>query len=225
MINETVRKIDTEQIEKLLNNGSLENSTEIIDGFFIETGFRELKSLLLRLYISTDIYITAKTFAEKIGVSEEEFIARFGTVDDIEKLATPDASVKYFTEMLLQCIKWRNERGTKTSTDFSDRIKKYIGQNFQREDLSLKDAADFMNFTPTYFSSLFKNEIGSNFITYLTEIRIEKAKTLLCCTTKKIYEIAYEVGFGDYRYFSQIFKKHTGCTPQQYKLKNNNTIC
>ena len=80
-----------------------------------------------------------------------------------------------------------------------------------------------MNFTPTYFSSLFKKEMGVNFVTYLTEIRVEKAKTLLCCTNKKVYEIAYEVGFGDYRYFSQIFKKHTGLTPQEFKAQKNNT--
>ena len=78
-----------------------------------------------------------------------------------------------------------------------------------------------MNFSPTYFSSLFKKETGTNFINYLTQARIHKAKTLLCCTSKMVYEVAYEVGFRDYRYFSQIFKKYTGQTPREFQCSSN----
>ena len=223
MHNEPVRKIDTEQLQQLINNGSLENGRTVITEFFDKIGFCELKSVLLRLYISTDIYLTAKSFAQKFGISDDEFVSLFGTVDDIEKLSTPDKSVGYFTEMLLQCIKWRTKVVSKSGGEFAAKVKKFIEENYPHEDLSLKDAADYMNFTPTYFSGLFKKEMGVNFVTYLTEIRVEKAKTLLCCTNKKVYEIAYEVGFGDYRYFSQIFKKHTGLTPQEFKAQKNNT--
>ena len=223
MLNQPIRKLDTEQIERLIKNGSLENGRAVIADFFDKIDFLNLQSVLLRLYISTDIYITAKSFANEIGVSDEEFTGKFGSVDDIEKLSSADKSVEYFTEMLLQCIKWRTEVVSKSADNFSHKIKKFIENNYSKEELSLKDAADYMNFTPTYFSSLFKKEMGKNFVTYLTEIRVEKAKTLLCCTSKKIYEIAYDVGFGDYRYFSQIFKKHTGLTPQEFKMSKNNT--
>ena len=75
--------------------------------------------------------------------------------------------------------------------------------------------------TPTYLSALFKKESGQNFTDYVTTLRITRAKELLCCTKKLISEIAYEVGFRDYRYFSQIFKKQTGMTPRQFQNSTN----
>ena len=73
MLNQPIRKLDTEQIERLIKNGSLENGREVISDFFDKIDFLNLQSVLLRLYISTDIYITAKSFANEIGVSDEDF--------------------------------------------------------------------------------------------------------------------------------------------------------
>jgi len=64
---------------------------------------------------------------------------------------------------------------------------------------------------------MFKKETGQNFINYLTNIRIEKAKELLRSTNLKSYEIAYKVGYDNPTYFSTVFKKLTGMTPLDYK--------
>ena len=70
-------------------------------------------------------------------------------------------------------------------------------------------------------SSEEKKESGENLSEYLTRVRIHHSKELLCCTSKLISEIAYDVGYRDYRYFSQIFKKHTGLTPRQFQSMAN----
>jgi two-component system response regulator YesN len=88
-------------------------------------------------------------------------------------------------------------------------------------DLSLRAVAEAVGLSPSYFSAAFKREMKENFSDYLTKVRIRRAKELLCCTTKLIYEIAYDVGFRDYRYFSQIFKKQTGQTPRQFQNSTN----
>jgi len=74
-----------------------------------------------------------------------------------------------------------------------------------------------VNMSPCYFSVMFKKETGQNFINYLTNIRIEKAKELLRSTNLKSYEIAYQVGYDNPTYFSTVFKKLTGMTPLDYK--------
>ena len=74
--------------------------------------------------------------------------------------------------------------------------------------------------SPYYFSKLFKNKTGVNFIDYLTNIRIEKAKTLLADSDKSMKEICVTVGYSDPNYFSRIFKKVTGVTPTEYKEAN-----
>ncbi len=76
---------------------------------------------------------------------------------------------------------------------------------------------DEFHLNPQYISQLFKNEIGVNFLTYLTNIRMEKAKKLLLATALPITEIAEQAGYGDYRVFTKVFKKAEGVTPSQYR--------
>lgn len=219
--NHNVQRINTDTIEQLLQSGSIENSSRVLKIFFDGIGFRQLESLLLRLYISVDIYFIAHSFSQSIGISNEKFVSRFGSVDDLERFSSADDTIEYFKEMILQCIKWRTEIAYDNRNSAIKRAKKYIDENYTREDISLKSVASAMNFSPTYFSFLFKKEMGMNFINYLTQVRIGKAKSLLCCTRKMVYEVACEVGFRDYRYFSQIFKKYTGQTPHEFQSNRN----
>ena len=76
-----------------------------------------------------------------------------------------------------------------------------------------------MGVTPNYFSGIFKEETGINFVDWLNKLRIEKAVQLLDDGTMKIYEVAEKVGFSNYKYFSAIFKKVLGCTPKQYQKR------
>ncbi|MDY6016219.1 MAG: response regulator [Oscillospiraceae bacterium] len=85
------------------------------------------------------------------------------------------------------------------------------------EEISLSVLAEEFHFSTQYVSQLFKNEIGVNFLTYLTNIRMEKAKKLLLNTDLPIAEISEQSGYGDYRVFTKVFKKSEGVTPSQYR--------
>ena len=74
-----------------------------------------------------------------------------------------------------------------------------------------------MDISPYYFSKLFKEETGENFIEYLTSLRINKAKELIQNSSLSMKEICAEVGYADPNYFSRIFKKNVGATPTEYK--------
>lgn len=95
-------------------------------------------------------------------------------------------------------------------------ITKYL-QEHLAEDLSLSVLAEEFHLNPQYISQLFKNEIGVNFLTYLTNIRMEKAKKLLLSTSLSVAEVAEKSGYGDYRVFTKVFKKSEGITPSQYR--------
>ena len=56
-----------------------------------------------------------------------------------------------------------------------------------------------------------------NFLAYLTNVRMEKAKKLLLTTALSIAEVAEQSGYGDYRVFTKVFKKSEGVTPSQYR--------
>ena len=95
-------------------------------------------------------------------------------------------------------------------------VKQYIDQNYSAS-LSLDALAAMVHLSPSYFSKLFKREMGENLSTYILNTRIEHAKLLLRTTDKKAYEIAEAVGIYDPVYFSKIFKKAVGLKPKEYR--------
>ena len=92
----------------------------------------------------------------------------------------------------------------------------YINEHYN-EDINLEKVANIVHLNPSYFSSVFKKEVGVSFSNYLNKIRIEQSKLLLKNTDSSIVEIAMEVGFEDQSYFSKVFKNLTKMTPKQYR--------
>jgi YesN/AraC family two-component response regulator len=84
------------------------------------------------------------------------------------------------------------------------------------QDISLEACADLAGTTPYSLSKIFKQTTGVNFIDYLTNLRITKAKTLLRESDKKINDIAEAVGYQQ-SYFNRIFKKQVGVTPGKFR--------
>ncbi len=92
----------------------------------------------------------------------------------------------------------------------------FIYSNYSK-DITLDCIAKEIYITPGYLSQLFKQETGINFLDFLNQHRIQKAKEYLTSSFLKNYEIANKVGFKDEKYFSQVFKRYTGLTPTLYR--------
>lgn len=97
----------------------------------------------------------------------------------------------------------------------------YIVKNYHRN-ISLEEVAQTVHLSPFYFSRLFKQEKGYNFVDFLTKIRIEKAKKLLQNPDFTAVRIAAEVGYQDASYFSRVFRQAMGMTPNQYRNEIRN---
>ena len=79
-----------------------------------------------------------------------------------------------------------------------------------------------IHLSPTYFSTLFKREMGLSFTAYVTQVRMEEAARLLRETDEKTYRVAERTGYADPNYFSYVFKKQFGLSPSKFRagLKN-----
>lgn len=97
-------------------------------------------------------------------------------------------------------------------------VQKYINRNYHNEDLSISEIANELGVSQTYLTRLFKRELGMTFIDYLTNVRIKNAIILMRDPSLKLYEIAELIGYNTQHYFSNVFKKLVGISPQDYKL-------
>lgn len=109
---------------------------------------------------------------------------------------------------------------TVKAIELIDRVKHYIQEHFA-ENLTLAVLSNVFFVCPAYLSRLFKKKTGINFVDYLTNLRMEKAKEFLANPAMKVYTVAEMVGYENPRYFSRIFKDATGMSPQDYRT----TVC
>lgn len=91
----------------------------------------------------------------------------------------------------------------------------YMERNYNTE-ISLDEVAKYVGVSPQHFSIIFKLETGTNYVDWITELRVEQAKQYLMEGGRTIKEICYLVGYKDPNYFSRIFKKNVGVAPSDY---------
>lgn len=99
------------------------------------------------------------------------------------------------------------------------RIDQYIEQHYA-EDLTLTLLANEMHYSPSYISRFYKAGTGTNLMTHLYNVRIQKARELLSGSNDKVSDIAAKTGFCSTKYFNRVFKKVTGISPVQYRRES-----
>jgi YesN/AraC family two-component response regulator len=85
------------------------------------------------------------------------------------------------------------------------------------EDIALQDIAGVFAYSDVYFCKLFKQNFGMNFITYLNEYRMNRAKEMLADPAINIKDISSKAGYRDANYFTRVFKRMVGMTPSEYR--------
>lgn len=134
-------------------------------------------------------------------------------------------SVRFDKENIADWFK-RHERGgedVNNSSNWDYSIKTaiaYMNEN-HGEQLSLTKVADVAGISPTYFSTLFKKEIGKNYVEYLNEIRLKAVLKDFKLSDAKISFIAEKHGFPNQEHFSRYFKKVMGVSPAKWRKRNS----
>ncbi len=150
----------------------------------------------------SDTMTTKNTY---IGDYEKLYI-RFGTLENmIEYLKT------YACDICAQS-------GTTHPVEHTTlkKILKYIDEHIT-EDITMHDITNRFYISGSYLSQLFKKEVGTNFIDYITRTRIAYACNLLINSDKQVQEISQECGYNDYCYFAKTFKRYQKVTPSEYR--------
>ena len=143
-------------------------------------------------------------------------------ISSLYKMIESATNIKELHELLEEVagsiVNRINKYNKKSINQILQNAMKYICDNYAMS-ITLNELAEHTYVSTYYLSRMFKKELGKNFVEYLSEERIEKAKELLKDNKYKTYEVAELVGIQDPHYFSKIFKKYMNMTPTEYKDK------
>ncbi|GHI00027.1 response regulator transcription factor [Neobacillus kokaensis] len=151
------------------------------------------------------------------AVSKWEKFAKIPTDDPLDKM--------YFWQDWISWLeKIRNHlQGTLKKSPYSNEVVSSIMRAIEiihrdiSSEVKLKDVANEVHLSQSYFSQCFRNIVGIHFNDYVRNIRISSAKALLHDTNKPIYWVASQIGYHNEKYFSKIFRKYTGMLPSEYR--------
>ncbi|WP_197080892.1 helix-turn-helix domain-containing protein [Gordoniibacillus kamchatkensis] len=126
------------------------------------------------------------------------------------------------TQLMHRCWEMAESLGSDHSAASGiEAIRRYIEQHYKK-DISLTTLSEIFHFSPRYLAKIFKEQFHTTIITYLTDLRIDKAKSLLIHSNIPISEIAGSIGYEDENYFGKVFKKQTGLSPMQFRKQYKN---
>ncbi len=108
----------------------------------------------------------------------------------------------------------------RSPAEISESCVQYILAHIGESELGVNDVASSVFLNPIYLNRIFKKEKGTSISQWIIKERMELASTLLLTTDRPAVEIAYQVGYNNYPYFSTVFKKYFGMTPSAYVKKN-----
>lgn len=140
----------------------------------------------------------------------------------VEKYLTKPVNPEELEKTIIAIVKELDEENEKHEEiktkppELLERVLLDIEGNFTR-DVKLSSLAEQYYCSTTYLSKLFKKYAGMNYIDYITQKRIEKAKELLYRTNMPIDEIIWTVGYQDAKHFRTVFRKSEGVSPSEYR--------
>jgi two-component system, response regulator YesN len=196
---------------------------------------KELDSLLSGIFSKEALRNNDIAYVERISkyinqhiieylneILTEKFDSRrkeYEYITDIYKFHSLKEYVHFLREYLLEINAYLIAlKDTYREKNEIDAAIQYLQENYHK-DLNLAVVANYVSLNYSYFSHLFKEHTGTNFVDFLKGLRIEKAKELLRNTDYKISEIAQMVGYKNGKSFTKIFGEVTGISPGEYRNK------
>ena len=177
-----------------------------------------ITSLIFLYYIFMDILFSAAKIIEEFGGDAKAVLSEFSDIGGLLNNSSSIDNIKATMTLILEkVIDFRDSAIGSKYNEIIVKAQEYIQKNYADKDISLHSVAKEVSISPSHFSTIFSQETGETFISYITRVRLEQAKLLLKTTQMRTSDIGYDVGYNDTHYFSYVFKKHTGMTPKEFR--------
>lgn len=196
----------------LIQSRNLQGIYELLDGYFSKAEDRD--AICNRFF---SVVRAVSKYLEKNGMDINDFIderrINYALISSKETMADIVLELRsIIKEVIYHLEKSEFKDDTRVISEVKEFVNRHLG-----EDVSLEAVAQKVYMHPMYLSKIFKKETGTNYIDFLTNTRINKAKQLMHDLTLKTYEISEMVGYKSAKHFSKVFKSITGVTPKEYR--------
>jgi len=196
---DTAEKLVAVFLEELSAGGSKE--------FVVQQGMLQLLGSLLHAMLQS-------------GINPYQLFEGINLFDQLSQIREPENMKIWFNRKLIgPFLQKMEERSDLHMKRMVEQVIRYIEENYMN-DISLENCSDLCGTNAYTLSKGFKQVTGKNFIDFITEMRLDKAREMLRETDLKINEIAERVGY-QHSYFNRIFKRQEGVTPSQYREMNH----
>lgn len=206
------------EMEQLIHHHDKERLLAILEEVFVLSPQHNFKEIGFVCEICYHILVLLrKQVSNQERAYQELYCMTYEQLAQLPSLKALKEKTQELIELAFQQLeKGGNEMYSKVVQDSIAYMEEHYNQNISLEEICAKIAI-----SKNYFCYLFKRETGMNLWNYLTMIRLRQGKLLLKQTDYKSYEIALQVGYDNPSYFSKLFKKHEGMTPNEYRKHVN----
>ncbi len=194
-------------------SGARRTLNEILGNVFFSgsNDFEVVKARVLELIVLLSrAALRGGASTEEIFGLNYKYLSEIHTFRTVEQLATWLAKImSRFSDCVFDLRDVKH-------VDVIYKALEYIKKNYMNK-ISLTEVAQVSNISASYFSKIFKEEMGTNFNNYLNEVRVNMSKRLLIDDSIPLVDVAFMSGFEDQSYYSKVFKKITGISPGKYR--------
>ncbi|GAA4852826.1 transcriptional regulator YesS [Paenibacillus vulneris] len=208
------------EIVQMIRTGQQHEAMDLIKSFLdalLERGAKEMEAQQGMLQLLGSILHAIR----HLGMDPNRVFRSVNLYEQLGQIREPQKMLHWFQHKIMN--PYIQELESRSDVHWKKAVETamvYL-QNHYMKEISLDSCADHVGVNSVALSKSFKQITGTNFIDYLTELRMEKAKELLRDTEQKINDVAVQVGY-QHSYFNRIFKKHVGVTPSHYREMSRN---
>ncbi|MDO4340061.1 MAG: response regulator [Eubacteriales bacterium] len=208
---------EVQELERCINEMDNEGCKKVIEKIFRKVNADEALSPENLQVLTINLILFGIRKMPFMQLQINEYLGKnILSLENITRFNTMEQLKNWIINVICGMNDLMMEQNLPEKRDVVKEVREYINKNFS-QDISLADISEKFFINPYYFSQLFKKKTGETYQSYLTGIRIARAKKLLKETDLKIYEISEMIGYKDVNHFSRVFEKREGMKPSSYR--------
>ncbi len=204
------------ELLRLISSGDKAGAKKVLNDILGHVFFSSNKIDIIKARVLELIVLLSRAALEGGASTEEIFGLNFKYINEVHAFRTVDQLAVWLSKIMVRFSDCVFDLKDVKHVDVIYKALEYIKKNYMNK-ISLNDVAYVSNISPSYFSKVFKEEMGMNFNNYLNKVRITNGKRLLMDDSIPLVDVAFMTGFEDQSYFSKVFKRITGVSPGKYR--------